>query len=119
MKSVVESILSKKGSLRKKLDGEYSTSVSSIRVAWKDELFFVVRKTNRDMGTEEDYCIIIRKFEDPKEAMKYAAALMDGVKLANGELFTPTDWFHEVMATPEALAAMQGMAMEQYNSERS
>jgi len=119
MQSVVKSILSKTSSLRKKLTGDYSPLMESIRVAWKEDLFFVVRKTGRDMGPEEDECIIIRQFDDPKEAMKYAAALMDGVKLAKGEPFTHTDWFHEVMATPEALAAMQGMVMEQYNSERS
>ena len=87
-----------------------------IRVGWREGIFLVCVKTGRDKSSSEDECRVIRQFNDPQEAMKYAAALMDGMKLTNGEAFAPTNWFQDVMATQEALTAMSGMLVEQLNS---
>lgn len=90
-----------------------------IRVAWKENVFLVAVKTGRDRNSKEDECLVLKQFDDPVEAMKYGAALMDGIRIASGESFVPTDWRQEVVATSEALSAMTEMLRSRKSNERS
>lgn len=89
-----------------------------VRIGWLEGVSLVLIKTGRDVDGMDE-CIVLRQFNDSKEALKYAAALMDGIKIVNGEAFTPTDWRQEVGATPEALLAMTRMIFDDMkNNER-
>ncbi len=87
-----------------------------IRIGWIDGLFLVVTKTGKEInGLDEVF--VLRQFDDPEKALAYGAAVMDGLKLMNGGVFTPTD-DGEVLASPEAMLAMTGMFFERNNKRR-